>query len=471
MEEGRASLLSKWRAVWSVLSLAKQFALASLLVISLGMFGLGHWINAQIREGVIQHTASTTTFYMASFVEPLAQNLESQKTFNAETNKAFDALLNGPLKGKLVAIKIWNLDGSIAYSNFYELIGQRFPIDNSLAGALRGEIKAELGYTSAAENLVERKLDLLLLEVYSPIHHLTSGKLIGVGEFYLNSDDLLDDLKKQTIRTWGLVGILTVSMIGILSAIMFSASTTIDQQQIQLNQQVFDLSQLLEANDQLNKNLGDANKNAVLLNDRLLNRLGSDLHDGPAQLLSFALLRLPSIAENGNKQNVSESKKLQKAIKEALTEIRLISTGLNMPQLENCSLKEVAKLAIENHESMTRTKVDLKVENIPRNALAALKVCVYRVIQEGLANSFKHGGGIGQSVTLRESDNKIVLEVSDKGKGFIWKPDKDNSKHLGLFGLLNRVHVLGGTVNVVSAPNKGCCITAIFPIDPEAGKK
>ncbi len=469
MAIGRANLISKWLPFWSTLSLAKQFAFASLFVISLGMFGLGNWINSQIREGVIEHTASTTTLYMESFVEPLAQELENRKVFDVGTNVAFDNLLSGPLKGKLIALKIWNLDASIAYSNFPDLIGKRFEIDDSLAGALRGELKAELGYTDAAENVEERKLDIQLLEVYSPLYQLKTGKLIGVGEFYLNSDALIEDLRKQKILTWCLVAAFTLSMVGILSAIMFRASTTIGQQQLQLNKQVSDLSELLKSNDQLNKNIGDANKKSTLLHDQLLNRLGSDLHDGPAQLLSFALLRLPEIDGPVSKGKSNESGKLQKAIKDALAEIRLISSGLNMPQLEQRNLEEVARLAIDHHKSMTHTKVDLKLENLPREASAALKACIYRVVQEGLTNSFKHGGGIGQSVKLRRVDNTIVLELSDKGKGFVWKPENNHTEHLGLIGLQNRVHALGGQVTIVSAPNNGCCITASFPMTLEVG--
>lgn len=456
-----------WLPFWGTLSLAKQFALASLLVISLGMLGLGYLINSQIREGVINHTASTTALYMESFVEPLAQDMESHKIFSAETNKAFDNLMTGPLKGKLISLKIWNLDATIAYSNFPELIGQRFEIDDSLAEAFRGNLTAELGYIDAAENVKEREINIQLLEVYSPLYQLKTGKLIGVGEFYLNSDALMMDLWHKTILTWCVVAAFTLSMVGILSAIMFRASSTIGQQRLQLNEQVSDLSKLLESNNQLSNSIKLANEKAVVLNDQLLTRLGSDLHDGPAQLLSFALLCLSGIAAPGKKNPANQVEKLKGALEDALNEIRMISSGLNMPQLESYSLEDVLKLAVSNHERMTRTKVKLKVDNFALKASSTLKACLYRVVQEGLTNAFKHGAGIGQHVTLHHSNNALVIEVSDKGKGFDWNPHKDSTDHLGLVGLQNRVRVFGGTVTIVSARGEGCSLTATIPIHGE----
>ncbi len=449
------------------MSLAKQFTVISLFVISIGMIGLGSWIGLQIRNGVIQHTAATTTLYMESFVEPLAQGLATATTFDAQTSRALDGLLDGPLKGNLIVLKIWNLDGSIAYSNNTELIGKKFEIEESLANALKGIMTAELDETETEENSSERQMNIPLLEVYSPLYQYKTGKLIGVGEFYLRADELLSDLSKQTFYTWAVVAMFTLFMVLILSAIMLKASNTINRQRIQLDEQVKDLTKLLGVNTELSSKIKMANMNAAALNDLMLNRLGSDLHDGPAQQLAFALLRLSSLTASNKEGSKQELDRLQQAIRDALKEIRHISAGLNLPQLAELPVTDVIRLVVGNHERMTETKVNLKLQKLPKTLSLATKTCLYRFVQEGLTNAFKHAKGVSQSVSIDQIDDTIVAEVGDKGKGFVWKGYERGSGHLGLIGMQNCVQAFGGTMSVVSAPGRGCTLTARIPIDGE----
>jgi signal transduction histidine kinase len=465
-----SNLLSRPLRFWSLLSIAQQFALASLLVISFGMLGLGYWISSQIRDGVIQQTATTTRLYMESFVQPFAQELDSRSTFNPQTIQALDNLLTGPLKGNLVAMKIWQLDGTIAYSNFPNMIGQKFEFDPALMGAMRGEVIVELGETHAEESVQERQISEHLLEVYSPLYHMKTGKLLGIGEFYLQADDLLKYLRRRILITWFLVAGLTACLVGTLSAIMFRASNTIIRQKQLLDEQIVDLSRILEDNTELSQTIKSASLNAAVLNDRMLNRIGADLHDGPAQLLAYALMRIPSFSGNSSKQKITNVSKVQQAIQDALREIREISSGLNLPQIENLALPDIIDLAIGNHERMTNAKVLLRLGPLPDNISFAAKTCFYRFIQEGLTNSFKHSGSTKQTVTVHCDGDSIDAEVSDNGNGFIVAEQKKKSDHLGLVGLQNRVQAFGGTLKIYSTPGHGCTLKIQIPVDGEGSK-
>jgi signal transduction histidine kinase len=452
---------------WRDLDLIKQFALASFFVISLGMFVMGYWISAQIRDGVIQHTATTTALYMEGFVEPLSQRLESQRVFDAEVNKVFDEnLKSGPLKGELVALKIWNRDGTIAYSNFPELIGQKFPIDESLSKALSGVLSAELGETDATENVKERQLNVPLYEVYSPLHQRNTGEIIGVGEFYLRADDLIAELRYKTIKTWFVVGLLTLATTAILSAIMLKASRTIGEQRGLLSNRVAELSSLLADNRILSGKIEKANEKAVELNDEFLSQIGADLHDGPAQLVSYGLLRLHANGDAGAGKHADEQsgRDVQKALRDALTDIRLISSGLVLPQLEDLSLADSITLAANYHQQLTGSNVLINVELSNTSAPKVVKSCAYRVVQESLTNAFKHAGGIGQSVSARVEDNDLVIDVSDRGPGFDWSFSGNTGGHLGLVGLQNRVQTLGGTLTVGRAGAEGSRILVRIPL-------
>jgi len=86
-----------------------------------------------------------------------------------------------------------------------------------------------------------------------------------------------------------------------------------------------------------------------------------------------------------------------------------------------------------------------------------------RVLQESLANGFRHGGAAQQRVELTRSDAQLVVEVTDSGKGFDPQAVAADG-HLGLAGMRERVEILGGTFSVQSAPGHGTLIRAALPL-------
>src|SRR5690606_28034934 len=128
---------------------------------------------------------------------------------------------------------------------------------------------------------------------------------------------------------------------------------------------------------------------ATLSNERLLAQVGSDLHDGPLQLLTLVILRLSQ--QRAKAKTATLRSGLQRTAElaaEALDDIRNISSGLVLPELENLSLKEVLELVIARHEGATGTRVRRDVDSGEVSALMAVKICCYRLIQEALNNAF-----------------------------------------------------------------------------------
>ena len=81
----------------------------------------------------------------------------------------------------------------------------------------------------------------------------------------------------------------------LLSGFVKRASDTIDQQKVELSNQVTRLTELLEQNRGLHERVRRAAARVTTLNERLLRRIGSELHDGPAQDLSLSLLKLDTL--------------------------------------------------------------------------------------------------------------------------------------------------------------------------------
>jgi signal transduction histidine kinase len=231
------------------------------------------------------------------------------------------------------------------------------------------------------------------------------------------------------------------------------------------------LEERLRQNEQLRRRVEDAAQHATEDNQRFLRRLGSDLHDGPAQLIGLALLRLDALRPSKDGRGQLEGGEedivaIRMALADSMKDIRTLCAGLCMPEIEDLSLEKALTQGISDHERRTRTTVNFETRNLPEQVPHFVKICLSRFVQEGLNNAFKHASGEGQRVIAWVEDDKIKVEVEDKGPGF----DASDSfprplSGLGLRGLRDRIESLGGMLRIRSMPGKGTCLSATLPIN------
>ena len=327
-----------------------------------------------------------------------------------------------------------------------------------LRRALAGAVQAEFDQLDSAENAAERAKGIPLLEIYSPIRQPWSGRVIGVAEFYEIASDLQADLAVARKRSWLVVGLVTLAMLGILFAIVARGSRLIARQGEVLRDRFDELNRLLHSNRSLRLRAEKAAHRTATLNEQYLRRISAELHDGPAQLIALACLRLETAlkgtAAGSNLENVTNS------LEEALREVRNICHGLMLPELDDLTTEEILKRVIKGHESRTRTTVNFQSsDNLP-DLNQAEKIGVYRFVQETLNNAFRHANGIAQKVIAASTKDGLSVTVSDEGQGFdATSPDKG----LGLTGLEERLAGLGGTFTVKSSPGRGTTVTMHIP--------
>jgi signal transduction histidine kinase len=208
------------------------------------------------------------------------------------------------------------------------------------------------------------------------------------------------------------------------------------------------------------------------LNEQFLRRVSSDLHDGPTKDLALALLRIDPLSEavlddskkTSNGEMIGKDlQTIQNSLEAAITDIRAISAGLRIPKLEKMSPVEVVQRAIKDYERKTNLKVPLDVAETPSTATESVKITLYRLVQEGLSNSYRHANGAGQSVNLRGDKRQIEVEIEDDGSGFDITAI-DEQDHLGLAGMRERVEILGGEFKVITDATKGTKIIAQIPL-------
>jgi signal transduction histidine kinase len=418
------------------------------------MFVIGFWVTSVIEEAIKDDAAGATALYVDSVIAPILPELRSKKPLDEGVVRALDETLSaGRLGDRLKSFKIWRRDGSVLYATDASLLGKRFPISSALDEAWNGHVVAELDELSDAESENERELGIPLMEIYSPIREPWSGEVVAVSEFYEVASDITARLTEARRKSWLLVAGVAAAMVGLLADIVFRGSKTIERQQRALTERVDELSRLSEQNLALRQRVQKASKSAAAINERYLRRIGSDLHDGPAQLVAFAALRLESDAVTSSAHPAEARQKevaaIRASLNEAMAEIRNICNGLVLPHIETADPAGIIDLAISAHEQRTGTRVKRPAEPIAANLSTSEKIVIFRFVQEALNNAYRHAGGRNQSVSTGIEHGRLRVEVSDGGSGF--DPAQIRADGLGLAGLKERIESIGGQFDLVTS--------------------
>lgn len=234
---------------------------------------------------------------------------------------------------------------------------------------------------------------------------------------------------------------------------------TIEQQEQKLNQQISRLSNLLSANKNLRKSMKTASSRAVELNEQFLRRVGADLHDGPAQMIGYAVLRLNSVSkEEQAKQFSHEFHAVREALDQSLDEIRGISSGLVLPELESLSMEECLRKVVTLHSVKSDSEIAQYYQELDVSIALPIKICAYRFVQEGLNNAHRHGQAKKCRLSAHIKDNELIISLKDNGIGFRKSTLNQNGGHIGLMGLRDRIESLGGQFSINSELGVGTAL-------------
>lgn len=460
----------------SELSISGQFFVAATIVLCLAMAVLGTWLNEQIKHSVLVTSGAQGASFMTGFLEPLIQEIEVDGKLSIERQRQLDDLFIGtPLGDTLVSIKIWREDGLVLYSTTKSLIGQQF-VSSDVSKAANGEIVAEYEDLISAESAAEQALDMALIEVYAPLFRTGTDHVLAVGEIYENADALSAELRTSRIIAWLVVAATTLFMLAVLYLIVRRGASTIAAQRSELRQRYTEARRLATQNEELRLIADHARLSASESNEQFLGRIGSDIHDGPIQLLTLAMLKLTMIVRklgSVGRSSFSISTEIEKAIEiteGALGELRDISSGLSLPEIAGLSLEEAVHLAVSRHQDLTGEKIDYTSSPIHAPVGDATKMCVYRVVQEGLNNATKYAPGAYKAVSVAAANSCINVVISDNGPGVSQQEAaRDARSRLGQAGMRNRVGALKGSIAFQSGGAEGTRILVSLPIEELPG--
>jgi signal transduction histidine kinase len=358
------------------------------------------------------------------------------------------------------------------------MIGRTFPIGEGLGEALAGNIFSEISDRSPTEQAQHGQPMQRLIETYTPIHADRTGGVIAAAEFYQRPDVVDREAAAAQHRGWFLVAGAMLTMYMLLFVVVRKGSKTIIDQQGQLSDKVSQLTELNAQNTRLQERVIRAAERATAVNENLLQRISADIHDGPGQDLGFALMQLKNMedacSKNGALQQTAWAENLGPAcvaVQSALTDLRTISADLELPDIGQLGPAEIAERVVRDFQVKTGCRVTLTTRVPDVSATFRVKVTLYRLLQESLANTVRHAQCTDCRVALTGNADQLTIEISDKGPGFDLDTALEKGR-LGLHGMRQRVEVLGGSFDLKTQHGSGTTIRVTLPLNslaPENG--
>jgi signal transduction histidine kinase len=421
------------------------------IVVGAGTVVLGSFVSAEIEAHVVHNGAAATLAYVNSLDQSYLQELTTKSTLSEQSLRALDDLFrNAQRDRQLLSINICLPDGRIAYSTSRDFIGKTIAANPKLLKALKGKVAARFGKPKGEADVVENGVHVPLLEIYVPIHEKGGNNIVAAAQLFADATRLKAELDGARLESWIAVCGVALLQIILLYGIVWRGNKTIESQRAVLV---------------------DARRASVEMSERFLHRVGADLHDGPAQLVGLALLRLDTLRPllAGEPSKSEEFDNIRTVLQDCLREIRHLSAGLAPPHLDSLPLRKVLELAVRQHQQRTGSAVNAAIGELPANIPSLHKVCIYRFVQEGLNNAYRHAAGIGQTVHVASDGRELTVEVADKGPGFA-PSNSRGGDGLGLAGLRDRVESLGGQFSLEAQLGRGTRLRASFQV-ADAGAK
>lgn len=197
-------------------------------------------------------------------------------------------------------------------------------------------------------------------------------------------------------------------------------------------------------------------------------RIARELHDETGGALTGILLRLKALENQLTADRAIDIKaalfELRQAVGDALTGVRRMALELRPVVFDELGLTGALQKMVRDYSEKFNININLEVMEVLDNRLPQkVEFAIYRVVQESLNNVIKHAKASEVSILLEPRDKGVRLILEDNGRGF----DQDSpscKRGLGLFGIRERVNLLGGNLTIESEVGQGTTIYADIPV-------
>jgi len=196
-------------------------------------------------------------------------------------------------------------------------------------------------------------------------------------------------------------------------------------------------------------------------------RLARELHDDTIQELVHLCRRLDAVAaevplEAATLASLDEVRVLAEAI---VAELRDMARGLRPPALDDLGLAASLRRLAADVAGRSGLAVETSIDEAACRGLGDdVELVLFRIAQEAMNNAEHHARARRVSLRVRAVGQAVRLEVRDDGVGFERRDAHEASGRLGLLGIHERARLVGGTVEIDSAPGRGTRVAVAVPV-------
>ncbi|MFO7602342.1 MAG: GAF domain-containing protein [Gammaproteobacteria bacterium] len=196
--------------------------------------------------------------------------------------------------------------------------------------------------------------------------------------------------------------------------------------------------------------------------------IARELHDEIGQLLTVIKINLQSLLRKpdtpGRLPLLEDS---IQSVDQLVSKVRNLSLDLRPSILDDLGLAPALRWYVQRQTKYLGLQISLQLpDDLPR-LNSEIETACFRIVQEAITNAARHAHASHVQVTLTTDPGNVTLTIQDNGTGF----DVDRAKQyrvedggFGLLGMTERAQLVGGQLDLRSAPEQGVTLTATFPL-------
>lgn len=191
--------------------------------------------------------------------------------------------------------------------------------------------------------------------------------------------------------------------------------------------------------------------------------IGSELHDNVCQILASTHMMIGLLQEHVRPEGQEFLTKSRENISLSVNEIRSLSHRLAPAIFDDSNIVSAIEVLVENMGINMKAEVQFDIDpdlySLPISR--ELQLNIYRLFQEQLNNIAKYARAELVELSMRVEEQSVMVVIKDNGVGFDMAQTK---KGIGLSNIKRRAELFGGSVNLFSAPGKGCQLSIKIPL-------
>lgn len=205
-------------------------------------------------------------------------------------------------------------------------------------------------------------------------------------------------------------------------------------------------------------------------------RIARELHDETAQSLATLGIYIDTTltAERGGMSASLQSglRRIREVADRTLEGVRTIIADLRPSLLDDLGLAAALRWQVQHRLEPHGVRVDLQVRGEGRRLPPAIETALYRILQEAITNILKYADATYVEIDLDLSGHSVVsARIEDDGRGFdptLIEASPHPGQGVGIFGMRERANLVGGDIQIDSAPGVGTEVRVMIPLNTMA---